>query len=887
MNLLALCVTAHLLTMCSYIAMAICANADFEQPQVPVDQGANPWVPPTDKPWSFAHGAALLNTAAPSWKGPHADDGNQVVVFTASNSLISQTLRDLTPGTVYHLRWSEITGSSSSSPTLLVTLTNHCGSSPQIIKSRTLSHANSWVRKELVFVAESSECTLTFAAPPTHLPTPLFLDRVRLWPEPPSPPPEFPRFVVPGYDNEMDALRNLFFLHYTSGRILATFSMHWMAESALWPALESYNGFSQRAWSREAISSRSISPEGYVSCHQHVGLGHPEGWPFPLWIQGPGIGWHFATHAVPWFAPVNASDTTPACTGLTTISYSAHDGWHLRIVDPTACIEFPSFSSPFIVASYFIIDWIATSVPTNARCFLEWRSQLHPTFSPERRIPIELTDRFPRHHQQWISLRDHPAWSLNDILSGVRLVFENATGTEIQFFYLCSSVDTRHNYNGALYIDACHSYATWCGDVPLLQTELPRMRRAMDFMLTEFQVLEHGCVYTPWLGHDGSSGIFYDEHGVKHIRHGYGIGNNYWDLLPFGGRDPFATLYLYAALNKLAELEEAAAHHPEWNISPPPPHLAPNRLRHLARLLKQANTQFWNAATGRFAPVDLAGTMHDYGFTFLNCEAVYYDYASPAQAEAIMQWLEGSRIVPGDTSTGADIYRWRFGPRATTRRNIDYYAYPWCCPEDIPFGGQVQDGGAVLGFSYHDLMLRLRTRGPDNAWQRLREIIAWFREVQAEGGYREYYYGSTVDTRGTLQGGGTAGGLGLDCEFFESILVPQIMIYGFLGLQPKMDGLVISPRLPSTWPSLTITNIRFHNTNLDVTVTPNQISLALADGPANFCVFLPHATWHITYASQDGTPVRDIHAELSDASPSIPVCVDHSSRFVATRVTPQ
>ena len=34
-------------------------------------------------------------------------------------------------------------------------------------------------------------------------------------------------------------------------------------------------------------------------------------------------------------------------------------------------------------------------------------------------------------------------------------------------------------------------------------------------------------------------------------------------------------------------------------------------------------------------------------------------------------------MVEGDTSTGPDIYHWRFGPRATTRRNLDYYFWGW------------------------------------------------------------------------------------------------------------------------------------------------------------------------------------------------------------------
>ncbi|HOA62672.1 MAG: hypothetical protein KA191_17195 [Verrucomicrobia bacterium] len=93
---------------------------------------------------------------------------------------------------------------------------------------------------------------------------------------------------------------------------------------------------------------------------------------------------------------------------------------------------------------------------------------------------------------------------------------------------------------------------------------------------------------------------------------------------------------------------------------------------------------------------------HDYGWTFLNNEAVYYDFATPDQARSIRDWISGRRIVEGDTSTGPDIYRWRFGPRATTRRNIDYYFWGWSNPEDVPWGYQVQDGGSVLGFSYHD-----------------------------------------------------------------------------------------------------------------------------------------------------------------------------------------
>jgi hypothetical protein len=323
--------------------------------------------------------------------------------------------------------------------------------------------------------------------------------------------------------------------------------------------------------------------------------------------------------------------------------------------------------------------------------------------------------------------------------------------------------------------------------------------------------------------------------GEKQIVPGEGVGSNYWDLLPFGGEDALATVYYYDALLDLAELEDVAAGHPEWKVPsggsgsdsiPPlsPPFEGggftydPADLRaQAARVKAHAGRRFWNKRTGRFGTIDLDGAMHDYGFTFLNNEAVYYGFATPRQAESINAWMSGRRSVAGDTATGADIYRWRFGPRATTRRNVDYYFWGWSNPESIPWGAQVQDGGAVLGFSYHDLMARLKTAGPDDAAARLAEIVRWYDEVEAAGGYRAYY--AADPSRGTLQGGGTPGGLGMDSEFFESILVPQVMLCGFMGFQPTADGFEVNPRLPSDWPSLAVTRIHLHDRVLDVTAT--------------------------------------------------------------------
>jgi hypothetical protein len=189
-------------------------------------------------------------------------------------------------------------------------------------------------------------------------------------------------------------------------------------------------------------------------------------------------------------------------------------------------------------------------------------------------------------------------------------------------------------------------------------------------------------------------------------------------------------------------------------------------------------------------------------------------------------------------------------------RNVDYYTASWTRPESIPFGYQVQDGGAVLGFSFHDLMGRLEVNGPDDAWRRLQEILAWFSEVQKEGGYRNYYRPETKATRGTLQGGGPPGGLGIDAEFWESILLPQIMTEGFLGLGVEGGRLHLNPRLPGDWPSLTVTDIQYRDWTLAITATKHSISLDLhpeSDAPQALVVELPHGPWNVEFFAADGS----------------------------------
>ncbi len=657
-------------------------------------------------------------------------------------------------------------------------------------------------------------------------------------PGPAAVPEDFPRFIVPGQEKTMDSLRRLFWLHYQPAGPLIPLWDEWMPLATLWPARGQGKELDhlRNRWA-SALASRDLNAEGYIDTHQHDGLAHAEGWPFPLWTQAGGIGWHFRGTGIPGYdGPPAKADGWQLVRGRS--EGLGEKGWEIELAEPDAQAIAPAFSVAARVAPWLRLNWWASGLE-GANPYVEWTTSDEPDFAPERRAyftPASAAggahafmpmgggggklDTATAETRTMIPVYRIPGWK--GTITGLRLAFDNRGPARVVIKSFHTACDTRHNINNLNFIRGGHDYFLWTHDLAFLRDQIGRIRTAMRFIQREFDTRRRKCVYTTWPGHEGRSGIRYVE-GKKTLLRGEGIGSNYWDLLPFGGEDALATIYYYDALLDLAELEAAILAHPEWCVATGADAFDPADLRQHAQEVREYGTKrFWNEKTGRFGTVDLDGTLHDFGFTFLNNEAVCYGFATPAQAQSIQAWLSGARVVADDTSQGADIYRWRFGPRSTTKRNIAYYFWGWSNPESIPFGSQVQDGGAVLGFSYHDLMARLLTAGPDDAAQRLLEIAVWFDETQAAGGYRAYY---SDPSRGTMQGGNVPGGLGLDREFFESILVPQVMLYGFLGFKPTVDGCEIAPGLPADWPSLTITRIHLHDHVLDVSVAGREISV--------------------------------------------------------------
>src|SRR5471030_992520 len=127
-----------------------------------------------------------------------------------------------------------------------------------------------------------------------------------------APPEDFPHFVVPGHEPEMDALRNMFWRHYNGAGPGPTLWDEWIPGPTLWPAVTTDARMVENRdmWKR-ALSARILDNEGYVATHQHPSIAHPLGWPFPFWSQGTGsYGWHFSfreTVGPPW-RPETLSD---------------------------------------------------------------------------------------------------------------------------------------------------------------------------------------------------------------------------------------------------------------------------------------------------------------------------------------------------------------------------------------------------------------------------------------------------------------------------------------------------------------------------------------------------------------------------------------------------
>jgi len=371
----------------------------------------------------------------------------------------------------------------------------------------------------------------------------------------------------------------------------------------------------------------------------------------------------------------------------------------------------------------------------------------------------------------------------------------------------------RHNENNAKYILAGCKYYCWQGgkafleevdgtttvsvrsnqtDVSQGRTVLEKLRAAMTYQLTTLH------------GQDGLA-IVSDPQCDGTVD---GMPSDYWDNFRFGYKSAYVNIYFYASLLAMAD----------WERSLDNTGRATELAALAARVKDNYQKTFWDADKGRFIGcVDVTGRQWDFGFTYLNLEAITYGLATPEQAAAIFDWLDGRRTIAGDKqkvgekmtgATGDEIYALGWAPRSTTRavESVTVAGKHWwwhlgnqitvAGPEaNAGYGEHLENGGAIFYVSHYDLMARLRTFGPDNAWKRFASILAEFRQDQLQ--------------RDPPNNKGAAWKWGIIGEFPESGLVPATVALGFMGLDATPAALFIKPRLPRALPWLEVRHVAY------------------------------------------------------------------------------
>jgi hypothetical protein len=224
-----------------------------------------------------------------------------------------------------------------------------------------------------------------------------------------------------------------------------------------------------------------------------------------------------------------------------------------------------------------------------------------------------------------------------------------------------------------------------------------------------------------------------------------------------------------------------------------------------------------------------------------------------------MQWIDGKRIVNGDTSTGKDIYFYEFAPRFNTKdahENISAFAAPivnpWLKECGTSWSRQLQNGGAAIAWSYYDLIARAKVLGADNAYQRLQEIQKWYETVlentESDGWdfYSGYYdklvaaaeeklleddlseYGVWNIQDASRKG---AGAIGLDAEFIESVIFIKALPDVIFDMQTESyDQISFKNQLPSKLKAFQIDNMKFGNCIFSVKATKNSLEILNVKG---------------------------------------------------------
>ena len=522
--------------------------------------------------------------------------------------------------------------------------------------------------------------------------------------------------------------------------------------------------------------------------------------------------------------------------------------------------------------------------------------------------PVELS--YALNERMYFSMYLHENWDRQTVTAlGVEISAKDGTKlklTDGKINYIRPNYDTRQSNGTYQFLLALNNYVESTNDTEFLCEMMPKARKAILF-LTHSLEGEKGLLDIAYLyGHNGIGASVKDGVLVKNI--GDGIGNGYWDILSTPEKNIEANTYFYQVLGIMADLEDRAAAAqlklPSVSVKnrlPDQPIVSYEYTSESLRKLQaevKANIEkpiapkqtedgswvneggFWSAETGRFVSGIRKdnGAIIDYGFTYWNEEALAAGIGTKEQRDSIMTWIDGTRSVNTDTSTGENIYFYEFAPRFSTKANTLDYGFYYTSPG---FSKQVQDGGAVICWSYYDLLARRDVLGKDNAFGRLKGIQSWYEKVRAAEGsgtnfYNDYYmYLETGTGEYVLQQSGAQNGaMGLDTEFLESILLTSSVPYGFFGMDgAKLNTLTFTNHLPSGLDYWQIDNMLYGGVLYSVRMEKNSFVISNVRGnvPENYSLELCFAEPSQDYkVSVNGKETKNYVAENGVVRVTVP-----------------
>ena len=330
------------------------------------------------------------------------------------------------------------------------------------------------------------------------------------------------------------------------------------------------------------------------------------------------------------------------------------------------------------------------------------------------------------------------------------------------------------------------------------QTMESRLEKAMSYMLNTL---------------DGKTGVLVIKDPRNNAVAGAGnsVASNYWDAMTaFGYISSYENIFFYAAVNAYAEILEYYGEDSTY-------------YRDLAETIKtRFNETFWSRTKKRYiTSINANGVKLDFGVTYVNFMAVALGLADDLKTEAIYSWLDGERIIEGDTSTGEDIYgRFKYAARGNTldvSKVTDQNGawYWWYNAETMSpaaglgaYGNQMQNGGTIFYTAYYDLMGRY-SYDAEGAFERFSVIMEEFHKDSLRRNSRTFY-GEYVE--------------GILGEFPESGLVPYTFISGLCGINATTKGLEIKSNLPEAIEYAGVAEYHYGNRVYSIRVDKNITS---------------------------------------------------------------